>query len=737
MDDKTYKADTAKVIDSIQKKVMDEQATYEKIRDFFLQDYVKSITQLSPKAGRDHYICPLCGSGSGNDHTGAFTLYDDGTRWNCHKCHPLNSRGKEGGDIFDLYQAVNHCNATTARRELVEMYGERAATKQAKPPQEKKESVPVDHSAEVAKYAEALPGSEGERYLLGRGISVETQKRFHLGYDAYRNCVTMPYSTKGYYFERRYLNPADGQSGHGFLQGESKPLFNVEALYHSKYVFVVESVICAISIAQAGGSAIALPGTGYNRLLKRLRKNPTKAALLLCLDNDSEGAKAQEEMKAAIAEIEAEIEKEGKKLAPYIVDVTNIIMGDVQPAKPKEVEPEEGYRKDINEVLQRDGLEILRDRVSEAIELTQRQIDSDQAEEHEAEQAVADAVEAEHTANVEDEDSFLKDVYSDMYTPFSTGIPAIDDALQGGFTRQQLIMLSAAPGTGKTAFAQQMFETYARDAVNDCLYVNLEMSANQLKARSVSRIAFATDGYRINPAQVLKGKRQTVTQKQHVLAAYDIYKKQYRPHLILNPASVTADLKSILNYMDAEAKRAEAAGRKAPFVVLDYMQLITGEVREDGATVMKRAVAEFKKYAIEHDTIVFAIVANNRTSNKSGIATMDSGRDTSAIEYSADTLLTLSYTACVEDKSKTYDDIADMPDVVEDGRTKSQYGRITLAVDKARFGQRGVKVDMYFDAEVMTFGEFKLRKKQPQSQPQQGQEPVEMLRGGKRYSSRG
>lgn len=730
MDDKTYKADTAKVIDSIQKKVMDEQATYDRIRDYFLQDFVESITQPSPKAGRNHYICPLCGSGSGNDHTGAFTLYDNSTRWNCHKCHPLNSGGKEGGDIFDLYEAVNHCNATTARRELVEMYGERAATKQAKPPQEKEERLPVDHSAEIAKYAEALPGSEGERYLLGRGISVETQKRFRLGYDVVKGCacITMPYNSKNTYFERRYImTPPPGKKIHDFLWNEEIPLFNVGALWkNSGFVFVVESVLCAISIAQAGGDAVALPGTNYNRLLKRLRKNPTKAALLLCLDNDSEGAKAQEEMKAAIAKAESE---EGKALAPYIVDATNIIMGDVQPAKPKEVEPEEGYRKDINEVLQRDGLEILQDRVSEAIEWTQRQIDSDQAEEHEAEQAVADAVEAEHTANVEDEDSFLQDVYSDMYTPFSTGIPAIDDALQGGFTRQQLIMLSAAPGTGKTAFAQQMFETYARDAVNDCLYVNLEMSANQLKARSVSRIAFATDGYRINPAQVLKGKRQTVTQKQHVLAAYDVYKKQYRPHLILNPASVTADLKSILNYMDAEAKRAEAAGRKAPFVVLDYMQLITGEVREDGATVMKRAVAEFKKYAIEHDTIVFAIVANNRTSNKSGIATMDSGRDTSAIEYSADTLLTLSYTACVEDKSKTYDDLADMPDVVEDGRTKSQYGRITLAVDKARFGQRGVKVDMYFDAEVMTFGEFKLRKK---PQPQQEQKPVTPVRFGAR-----
>lgn len=61
----------------------------------FLTDYVESITEKSRKAGRNAYICPLCGSGKGKNRTGAFFIYDKGIKWKCFSCD-------KGGDVLDL-----------------------------------------------------------------------------------------------------------------------------------------------------------------------------------------------------------------------------------------------------------------------------------------------------------------------------------------------------------------------------------------------------------------------------------------------------------------------------------------------------------------------------------------------------------------------------------------------------------------------------------------------------------
>ena len=45
-----------------------------------LPQYVESITTRDARAGRDMYVCPLCGSGTGKGTgkaDGAFSLYDD------------------------------------------------------------------------------------------------------------------------------------------------------------------------------------------------------------------------------------------------------------------------------------------------------------------------------------------------------------------------------------------------------------------------------------------------------------------------------------------------------------------------------------------------------------------------------------------------------------------------------------------------------------------------------------
>lgn len=291
---------------------------------------------------------------------------------------------------------------------------------------------------------------------------------------------------------------------------------------------------------------------------------------------------------------------------------------------------------------------------------------------------------------------FVENIQSDTYAPYQTGMPAFDRLLSGGLRAQELVMLGGAPGIGKTAFTQQLFEGVAAQGT-PVLYFNLEMSREQLFARSISRL-IAREGGSITPAEVMDGSAWTEAQGKHIENACRLYARDVAPYISYNPMSGrTAALSSILGAMTAAAENAKRGSGKAPAVVLDYLQLIEGEAKQEQAEVIKRAVKAMKDYAIRYNTFVFVIMANNRESNKTGKASMDSGRDTSAIEYSADTMLQLVYTASMKregEKTLTPDQILS----IEDERTRMRIkSDVTLRVVKKRNGEPGRSMRFYFD----------------------------------------
>lgn len=274
-----------------------------------------------------------------------------------------------------------------------------------------------------------------------------------------------------------------------------------------------------------------------------------------------------------------------------------------------------------------------------------------------------------------------------------TGITDIDRAIGGGFIRQQLVLLGAAPGAGKTALAQWIFEGMAKRGTS-VLYLNLEMSREQVLARSFSRIA-ARQGAKIRTTDILQGYKWTDEQRAAILRAAEEYKADIAPRMIYNPDGITANLDEILAYIEKEAQTAEAAQMTAPLVVLDYLQLVSGQPREDAAAVIKRAVAGLKSYSVRHNTLVFVIIAHNRQSNTSGAVSMESGRDTSALEYSADLQLALTFTLCLDregQRKKSPDEL-----------TPEEKRQVTLKVTKGRFGGAGTDVDLIFTGETMTY----------------------------------
>lgn len=309
-------------------------------------------------------------------------------------------------------------------------------------------------------------------------------------------------------------------------------------------------------------------------------------------------------------------------------------------------------------------------------------------------------------------DSFMGKIQTEAYKPMRTGMSAFDNLLGGGIMKQSLVILSAAPGTGKTTLAQQIFETMATDG-NDVVFLNLEMSREQLLARSVSRIV-KRNGGTLTASGILQGYSWTDEQRRQVNQAATEYRTRIAPRMHYNPDGCTTDLQSITEALTREADAALQTGKQPPVVVLDYLHLVTSAQREEQSEIVKKTVAALKDYAIKYDTFVFCISATNRTSNQRGTISLESGRDTSAIEYTADIALSLNY-AALHDKTKL-----PMPRKDDDGNVipgsteyqtadannpdhmeylqKQQPRQMLVQVLKNRMNEPGGKLYLAFDA---------------------------------------
>ena len=663
-----------------------------------------SCTAYLQKSKSGMYCCPFCGSGTGPNSTGALKVYDTNT-FTCHACN-------RSGDVIDLYQQATGADFPTALSLLgqelgldIEPYRSSAAEDFTDRPQgnssrqrginapRERESAteavatPTEGTADYTAYYEAcqkrIEDPAAIEYLNKRGVLAPAIAH-GAGFDPAADPAGAPGAmgeerrphpcpriilpcSPGHYVARRIdgkkeykaMNPDRGK-------GAAAPaIFNNKALYAQEVqeIFVVEGIFDALSIIEAGAEAIALNSANNTRaLIEKLEEKPTAATLILCPDNDQD-----ERTRAKVQKQFGTIAEGLQRLKiPYLqADINNGC-------------------KDANEALCADRF-AFRDAVlqaqAEARELRDKiRTEAQRAKEERRQRTGASMI-----------DSFLQAVKTRKYEPVPTGITDIDRAIGGGFIRQQLILLGAAPGAGKTSLAQWIFEGMAKNG-QTCLYLNLEMSRDQMLARSISRIA-AQNGDKIRATEILQGYKWTMEQEEAIAIAADQYKKQIAPRMIYNPEGVTADLDGILDYIEAEAQAAEAAEMKAPCVVLDYLQIIRGREREDDIAIIKRAMGSLKDFAIRHDTFVFVIMANNRAANKTGDVTMESGRDSSALEYGADIQLGLAYTYCLKkygNKSK-------------DELTPDEMKFVTLKITKGRWGGPGTDVNLYFDGETMSY----------------------------------
>ncbi len=260
---------------------------FEKIKPFLI-DYVNEITQPSRNGGKNHYICPLCGSGTGSHHSGAFTVYPDTNRYFCFSCDAK-------GDIFNLYGAINNISDIgTIIRELKSKYG---IVSTSQPIRQKKQSAkPVQPKAEkkhTTLFEIAETHLHETDYLTNRGISMQTQRKFHCGYISdfsYKNnqstpAVIIPTSETSYMW-RSTTEKVKQKRG-------TVHILNPQAL-ENEYCFVVEGEIDCLSLYDCGFACIGLGSTSNIR--KIFEHDTSKTILIIAMDGDFTGAKATREL---------------------------------------------------------------------------------------------------------------------------------------------------------------------------------------------------------------------------------------------------------------------------------------------------------------------------------------------------------------------------------------------------------------------------------------------------------
>lgn len=604
-----------------------------------LEEYVESILHHSVKGNRHAYICPLCDSGTGANQTGAFTINKhDPTQWKCFACNEsgdifdlighleqipdFKGRLIKAGEIFDMDLHVNNDNYTEFSKDADFNFNfmQEEQTPQPKEPQ------PVQQTADfLAYYEEAHSNVTKSSYLVQRGLTNKTIERFKIGYDANFKHPNSTNNIKGYpaivipksrnSFIVRFTND---NTNYKASKVGNEQLFNFITLQRNpdKPIFIVEGEIDALSIMEVGGEAVALSGTGnvkhFLEALAQQIKNPDRPLnldrpLILALDKDTAGENAKEELAKGLDAIQQKY---------TIAELWDNV-------------------KDCNDMLVENRIGFMNWVIKWEKEATKTEADK--------------YLETSTKHHLQD---FINGITDSVNTPsISTGFKKLDDVLDGGLY-EGLYFVGAISSLGKTTLVTQIADQIAKNGT-DVLIFSLEMARNEIIAKSISRntaIEVLETGGNTRDAKTVRGitvsanyEHYSQTEKNIIQTAITNY-EAYAQHIYIQEG--IGDL-GVQQVRETVEKHVKFTGNK-PVVVIDYIQILApANERATDKQNTDKAVMELKRISRDFKIPVIGISSFNRD-NYSNRVSMQSFKESGAIEYSSDILIGLQLTGVAD-----------------------------------------------------------------------------------------
>ena len=141
------------------------------------------------------------------------------------------------------------------------------------------------------------------------------------------------------------------------------------------------------------------------------------------------------------------------------------------------------------------------------------------------------------------------------------------DKVTTGFHENEMIILAARPGMGKTAFILNVATNVATSSKKAIAIFNLEMSAEQLAMRMISSVG-QIDGYKIRTGKLEHNDWKRVNEAISQLADTNI-------HIDDTPGITVGDIR-------AKCRRLASSDEGLSLIVIDYLQLVSGSARYAG-----------------------------------------------------------------------------------------------------------------------------------------------------------
>ena len=278
----------------------------------------------------------------------------------------------------------------------------------------------------------------------------------------------------------------------------------------------------------------------------------------------------------------------------------------------------------------------------------------------------------------------------------STGFPALDRALNGGFTNG-LYVLGAVPGLGKSTLALQIAYHLSSQGV-PVLYFALEMNRAWITAKSICRADFMLHRQPgVQAADLLdaqKARQFSAQEWARINQARELIQAEGANLYLYEQSPQLMHIGHIQEHIQAfQAVNGARYQGKPLMVVVDYLQILApreASLHASDKQIVDDNVRELCKIRDQHQVIILLISALNRISYNRAI-TLESFKESGSIEYSADVILGMQYQG-LEEKNFSME-----------AAKEASPRKLELALLKMRYGQDGLRLPFHFYSQCSCF----------------------------------
>jgi replicative DNA helicase len=212
-----------------------------------------------------------------------------------------------------------------------------------------------------------------------------------------------------------------------------------------------------------------------------------------------------------------------------------------------------------------------------------------------------------------------------IVTGVGSGFRKLDEMLTG-FHQAELIIIAARPGMGKTALALNIMNHIALKEKKPVLFFSLEMPATQLGMRMLC-IESMIDSQRVRTGHINSDELKSLIQTSGKLSRAAVFIDDSPSATVLQ--------------MRAKARRMAQKNKDLGIVVVDYLQLISGNPRIERHQQISEITRFLKQLARDLEVPVIAISqlsrqVEHRTDQRPTLADL---RESGAIEQDADVVM--------------------------------------------------------------------------------------------------